>query len=48
MNLLALIVVFLAVAICAAIAWIAWELSSDEPRPRSADRAAPRDDSGKR
>ena len=31
MNLLSLIVVFLAIAICVAIAYIAWELSSDEP-----------------
>ncbi|HLT91916.1 MAG TPA: hypothetical protein VKZ85_13345 [Woeseiaceae bacterium] len=40
MNLLAIIVVLLAVAICLAIAYIAWELSSDEPRPPPADGAA--------
>jgi hypothetical protein len=32
MNLLALIVIFLAIAIAAAIAYIAWELTSDKPR----------------
>jgi flagellar basal body-associated protein FliL len=41
MNLLAIIVVFLAVVICVAIAYIAWELSSDEPPP---PRAGPRGD----
>lgn len=45
MNLLAIIVVFLAIAICVAIAYIAWELSSDKPRPGPADAGTPREDS---
>lgn len=32
MNLLAIIVIFLAVATAGAIAYIAWELSSDKPK----------------
>lgn len=43
MNLLAIIVVFLAVAICVAIAYIAWELSSDEPKPPRVEPRAPGD-----
>lgn len=32
MNLLALIIIFLAIAIALAIAYIAWEITSDKPR----------------
>ena len=32
MNLLALIIIFLAIAIAVAIAYVAWEITSDEPR----------------
>jgi Flp pilus assembly protein CpaB len=32
MNLLALIIIFLAIAIAVAIGYIAWEITSDEPR----------------
>lgn len=44
MNLLAIIVVFLAIAICGAIAYIAWELSSDEPQAGGADDGTTRED----
>ena len=44
MNLLAIIVVFLAIATAGAIAYVAWELSSDKPRIRNAKPAAPRED----
>lgn len=44
MNLLAIIVVFLAIVVCVAIAWIAWEVTPDDPRPDGADR----DDSSER
>jgi hypothetical protein len=43
MNLLSLIVVFLAIAICVAIAYIAWELSSDEPDASEQEGGAPDD-----
>lgn len=48
MNLLAIIVVFLAIAICVAIAYIAWEISSDKPRARGADAGETRKDSSER
>ncbi|HZD54192.1 MAG TPA: hypothetical protein VE175_14170 [Woeseiaceae bacterium] len=44
MNLLAIIIVFLAIAICVAIAYIAWEISSDEPRAGDADAASSSDE----
>lgn len=34
MNLLSLIIVFLALVICGAIAFIAWELTSESPAAR--------------
>jgi hypothetical protein len=40
MNLLAIIVVFLALATAGAIAYIAWELSSDERGGKATDRSA--------
>lgn len=41
MNLLALIIVFLAIATAGAIAYIAWELSSGDPVFTRSDRKAP-------
>lgn len=51
MNLLAIIIVFLAIVTAGAIAYIAWELSSGNPvftRLREADRESrsPKDDAG--
>ena len=49
MNLLALIIIFLAIVTAGAIAYIAWELSSGDPTGRSATpegKASP--DSGQR
>ena len=37
MNLLSLIIIFLAIAIVGSIAFIAWELTSEEIMPRSDD-----------
>jgi len=42
MNLLSLIVIFLALVIVGSIAYIAWELTSEEIMPRS-DRKEPGD-----
>jgi Flp pilus assembly protein CpaB len=44
MNLLAIIVIFLAIATAGAIAYVAWELSSDKPRVRNAKTVAPGED----
>jgi Flp pilus assembly protein CpaB len=40
MNLLAIIVVFLALATAGAIAYIAWELSSDQRGGKTTDQSA--------
>lgn len=40
MNLLAIIVIFLAIAAAGAIAYIAWEISSDKPRLKKPEPAA--------
>ncbi|MDZ7643466.1 MAG: hypothetical protein U5K76_04075 [Woeseiaceae bacterium] len=45
MNLLSLIIIFLALAMCGAIAYIAWELSSDrEHREASQSNHRPDDE----
>lgn len=51
MNLLAIIIVFLAIVTAGAIAYIAWELSSEEPvfgrsAPRKAEEPPSEDDPG--
>ena len=38
MNLLSLIIIFLALVIVGSIAFIAWELTSEESMPRSEDK----------
>lgn len=46
MNLLSLIIIFLAIVICVAVAYIAWQLTADVPeRHRKPEQAAPRPDS---
>jgi hypothetical protein len=42
MNLLSLIIIFLALVVVGSIAYIAWELTSEETMPRS-DRKEPGD-----
>ena len=37
MNLLSIIIIILAIAAAGGIIYVAWELSSDEPRPRKGD-----------
>lgn len=37
MNLLSLIIIFLALVICAAVGYIAWELTSERDAARPAD-----------
>jgi Flp pilus assembly protein CpaB len=43
MNLLAIIVIFLAITIAGAIAYIAWEISSDKPRVDGGNAASRED-----
>lgn len=42
MNLLAIIVILLAIATAGAIVYIAWEMSSDEPDVEEAEADAPK------
>lgn len=47
MDLLSLILVFLALAVCVSIAYIAWELTAEKPSPRGGEEgrdAPPSDD----
>ncbi|MBT8084367.1 MAG: hypothetical protein HKN35_15165 [Woeseia sp.] len=42
MNLLSLIIIFLAIVICVAVAYIAWELTAIEPQqPEKGESAKP-------
>jgi flagellar basal body-associated protein FliL len=46
MNLLAIIIIVLAIAAAGAIIYAAWELSSDKPATRNRDSAAVEPDNG--